>query len=223
MRIFLLRHGLTDYNAEMKLQGSSDIPLNDKGRKQAEETHILLKDKKLLPTIIISSPLGRAIETGCIVAGIDLSGYSDREISLTNKPPQVIIDNNLIEMSFGIYEHRIMSKENPKFLEECFGHPESYIPPEGGESFDDVLIRASKSIELLRNKIANGEFKENDIVMVVTHGAIGHGILEYIKKTPRELYWKVEFNNCSVIELFLSKDGNHDDYKYISLGYEKNW
>ena len=146
MRFFLLRHGQTDYNVQFKLQGSSDIPLNDRGRKQAEETHILLKNKNLLPTIIISSPLGRAIETGCIVAGVDLSDYLDREIKLTNKPPQVIIDNNLIEMSFGIYENRVMSKENPKFLEDCFGHPESYIPPEGGESFDDVLIRAGKSI-----------------------------------------------------------------------------
>ena len=146
MRFFLLRHGQTDYNVQFKLQGSSDIPLNDRGRKQAEETHILLKNKNLLPTIIISSPLGRAIETGCIVAGVDLSDYLYREIKLTNKPPQVIIDNNLIEMSFGIYENRVMSKENPKFLEDCFGHPESYIPPEGGESFDDVLIRAGKSI-----------------------------------------------------------------------------
>ena len=223
MRILLIRHGQTDLNMEKKLQGSSEIPLNDRGRQQAIETNKILKEKKLIPTIIFSSPLGRAIETACIVTGIDLTQYSDREITATNKPPMVKIDNNLIEMSFGIYEKKNMSIENPKFLDECFGHPETYKPPEGGESYDEVLLRAGKAIELLRKRIENGEFKENDIIMLVSHGAIGHGILEYIKKTPRAAYWNVEINNCAIIELFLSKDGKNDDYKYISYGLEKNW
>ena len=219
MRILLIRHGQTDLNVEKRLQGSSEIPLNDRGRQQAIETYKILKEKKLIPTIIFSSPLGRAIETGCIVAGIDLTQYSDREITATNKPPLVKIDNNLIEMSFGIYEKKNMSIENPKFLEECFAHPETYNPPKGGESYDEILVRAGKAIELLRKRIENGEFKENDIVMLVTHGAIGHGILEYLKKTPRKAYWNVEFNNCAIIELFLSKDGKNDDYKYMSYGF----
>ena len=40
-----------------------------------------------------------------------------------------------------------MKVENPKYFDELFGHPESYIPPKGGESYDEVLIRAGKAIE----------------------------------------------------------------------------
>ena len=218
-----MRHGQTELNVEKKLQGSSEIPLNERGRNQAIETYSFLKKEKLIPTKVISSPLGRAIETACIVSGIDLTEYLDSEITVKNKPHQVEIDNNLIEMSFGIYEKKNMKVENPKYFDELFGHPESYIPPKGGESYDEVLIRAGKAIESLRKRIANGEFKDNDIVMLVSHGAIGHGILEYIKKTPRAAYWDVVINNCAIIELFLSTDNKVDDYKFITHGFERNW
>ncbi|WP_379162390.1 histidine phosphatase family protein [Paenibacillus sp. sgz5001063] len=68
MLIGLIRHGLTDWNAEGRIQGQSDIPLNDEGRRQAE----MLGDRLLQETYrwdyCITSSLSRAAETGRIIA-----------------------------------------------------------------------------------------------------------------------------------------------------------
>ncbi|SDB40757.1 probable phosphoglycerate mutase [Pseudobutyrivibrio sp. YE44] len=223
MRLILVRHGQTDLNVQKRLQGSSEIPLNERGRQQAAETHQFVVKNGLVPTKIISSPLGRAIETGCVVAGIDISQYAIDSISAENKPSQVEIDDNLIEMAFGIYEQKNMDEENPAFIAECFDHPETYNPPEGGENYDQVVARAAAVVEKLRSRIASGEFGDSDIVMLVSHGALSHGMFEYLKKTPRSAYWDVDFNNCAIAEIFLSEDGKSDDYKFISDGFEKNW
>ena len=223
MRVLLLRHGQTDLNVQKRLQGSSDIPLNERGRQQARETHQFLKENGLLPTKIVSSPLGRAIETGCIAAGIDISNYKEKEISASYKPDEVELEQDLIEMSFGIYEMRNMGQENPEFLHECFDRPEGYNPPKDGECYDEVVARAGNVVEKLRGWIAEGKFKDEDILMLVSHGALSHGIFEYIKKTPREAYWDVDFNNCAIAELFISPDGKSDDYQFLSDGFEKNW
>lgn len=223
MKLILVRHGQTDLNVQKRLQGSSEIPLNERGRQQARETHQFVIDNGILPTKIISSPLGRAIETGCLVAGIDISGYEKDSITAANKPAEIEIDENLIEMSFGIYEQQNMEKVNPEFLVECFDHPEGYKPPEGAECYDEVVARAERVIEKLRHRIALEEFAEDDVVMLVSHGALSHAIFEYLKKTPREKYWDVDFNNCAIAEIFLSCDGMSDDYRFISDGFEKNW
>ncbi|MGN7761801.1 histidine phosphatase family protein [Paenibacillus sp. 22594] len=81
MLIGLIRHGLTDWNAEGRIQGQSDIPLNDEGRRQAE----MLGDRLLQETyrwdFCITSSLSRAAETGSIVAaklGIPMLEPDDR-------------------------------------------------------------------------------------------------------------------------------------------------
>ncbi|MCU1415996.1 MAG: histidine phosphatase family protein [Schumannella sp.] len=68
-----IRHGQTDWNRDDRLQGSSDIPLNDVGREQAHEAASLLRDGGW--EVIVSSPLSRARETAEIIAselGIEL-------------------------------------------------------------------------------------------------------------------------------------------------------
>ena len=208
MKFYLMRHGQTDLNVQKRLQGSSEIPLNERGRFQATETRKFLEENGINVTKIISSPLGRAIETAHLATGIPVD--------------EIEIEPNLIEMSFGIYEQRKMTEENPEFLEACFDHPDTYEPPEGAECYNQVVDRAGKVIEMLRTRIANGKFNDDDTILLLSHGALSHGIFEYIKKTPRCAYWDVDFNNCAIAELFISPDGN-DDYKFISNGFEKNW
>ncbi len=223
MRIILLRHGQTDLNVQKRLQGSSEIPLNDRGRQQARQTHDLLIELGLIPDKIISSPLGRAIETACLAAGITMDLPEGVELVAENAPKEIEIDPNLIEMAFGIYEQQNMNEVNPAFLHECFGHPEGYKPPEQGECYDEVVERAKNVIEKLRQRINEGEFSKDSIIMLVSHGALSHGIFEYIKKTPRAAYWDIDFNNCAIAELFISSDGQGDDYRFLSDGFEKNW
>ncbi|SEA16683.1 probable phosphoglycerate mutase [Pseudobutyrivibrio sp. ACV-2] len=209
MRVLLLRHGQTDLNVQKRLQGSSDIPLNERGRTQARETKKLLEELGIHVTKILSSPLERAIETGSLATGIPMEAIETEQ--------------NLIEMSFGVYEQKNMNEENPQFLVDCFDQPETYQPPVGGESYDEVLARAKSIIEKVRSMIANGTLEEDDTLLLVSHGALSHAIFEYIKNTPRSAYWDVDFNNCAIAELFITTDGTADDYRFISEGFEKNW
>jgi probable phosphoglycerate mutase len=63
--VALVRHGETDWNAERRLQGSSDIPLNDTGRAQALAAARRLRDRRW--DVLVSSPLSRAWETADII------------------------------------------------------------------------------------------------------------------------------------------------------------
>ena len=64
--LYLVRHGETDWNLQRRIQGSTDIPLNDTGRAQAARTGSLLARRDW--DGIISSPLSRAYETASIIA-----------------------------------------------------------------------------------------------------------------------------------------------------------
>lgn len=209
MRVLLLRHGQTDLNVQKRLQGSSDIPLNERGRQQARQTKEFLDGLGIVVTKIISSPLERAIETGSLATGIPVD--------------QVETDPNLIEMAFGVCEMRNMEEEDPGFLHQCFDTPAEYIPPEGGECYDEVVARAGALVERVRRMITSGELGSDDVLLLVSHGALSHCLFEYIKKTPRAALWDVDFNNCAIAELFLSADGKSDDYRFVSEGFEKNW
>ncbi|KML12653.1 phosphatase [Bacillus safensis] len=63
--ICLVRHGETDWNAAKRIQGRTDIPLNDTGKWQAEQTGLYLKDVHW--DVVISSPLIRAKETAHLI------------------------------------------------------------------------------------------------------------------------------------------------------------
>jgi broad specificity phosphatase PhoE len=69
--LILIRHGETDWNRDRRIQGATDIPLNDTGRAQARATAALLRDRldASLPATIVSSDLARARETAEIIAG----------------------------------------------------------------------------------------------------------------------------------------------------------
>ena len=88
MKILITRHGQTDWNLQKKVQGRADIPLNENGKNEAKEIHEKLKDEKI--DLIISSPLNRARETSELIRG-------NREIP-------IILDERIIERSFGINE-----------------------------------------------------------------------------------------------------------------------
>lgn len=85
---FVLRHGQTDWNAQLRLQGSTDIPLNETGREQARTAAQFLAAQGI--TRIVASPLSRAYETAEIVA---------QSLGL---PVQT--DPRLIERNFGLFE-----------------------------------------------------------------------------------------------------------------------
>ena len=129
--LYIMRHGKTDWNEKHKIQGRTDIPLNDEGRKMAAAAAEEYKDIHF--DICFCSPLIRAKETAQIF------------LSARNIP--IIYDDRIMEMCFGTYEGIENSFEIPDCpINVLFKDPVNYIPVENGESFEQLFARTGISV-----------------------------------------------------------------------------
>jgi broad specificity phosphatase PhoE len=139
--IYFIRHGETDWNAERRLQGQLDIPLNALGRRQsahcAEVLRHLLAARNRTPEdfAFLSSPLRRARETMEIVrAGLRLA------------PQDYATDHRLLEMSFGRWEgltFKEVKATGRGVLADRERDKWNFCPPEG-ESYAHLLARVQE-------------------------------------------------------------------------------
>lgn len=188
MTIYLFRHGETDWNKAKRLQGQSDIPLNEFGRELAVKTAEALKDVRF--DAAFSSPLCRAAETAQIILG-------DRDIPL-------VLDERLKEINFGECEgvEFAAAKKDPAHpLWYFFCRPECYIPPAGAETFQDVAVRGR---EFLKERLLPLEEKCRN-VLIVAHGAFNRALVNPIAGIPPEDFWHIGLANCAAV--ILSLDG----------------
>ena len=120
---WFLRHGETDWNAEGRSQGRTDIPLNTVGLAQARRAALAMVDRGIVT--IVASPLGRALRTAEIVAeALDLP---------------VATDVDLQEVCFGVEEGKPMGDWYDDWIEGGF-------TPEGAETFQGLHDRAVLAI-----------------------------------------------------------------------------
>ncbi len=182
MRLYLIRHGQTDWNKVRRLQGRVDIPLNEFGIQLAKETAEGLADVPF--NRCFSSPLKRAATTAKVI----LDG---RDVPITYDP-------RIIEMAFGEIEGGCCSEEGwnvPESFRLFFTDPAKYQAPEGGEDFYDMRRRLSGFLDWL---FAAEEYQQ-DTILITTHGAALAGMINYIKKEPISRYWgKGVHMNCGV-------------------------
>ena len=138
MTIFIIRHGQTSWNAEYRLQGQRDIPLNDLGRQQATRNGKTLKSiaGDLDSYAFVSSPLSRARETMERVraaAGLDPKDFS--------------IDDRLIEICFGDWEGRTIPEiaaDTPDKIRERKSDKWNFVPPGArAESYEILTTRVN--------------------------------------------------------------------------------
>ena len=144
----LLRHGQTDWNIDLRLQGVTDIPLNETGLEQAR-----LAGNHLSPAdwdFVCSSPLSRAKTTAEIIAAKLQIG-------------DVAIEDLLLERSFGL-------AEGLTYNEWKSTHPTG-VPPEG-ETLGDLRDRA----HLLLDRML--EVYRGNRVLAVSHGAMIRKLLK---------------------------------------------
>jgi len=139
--LYFVRHGETDWNAEARLQGQRDVPLNAKGRAQARRCAALLRDLvaraggRLDAFTFVSSPLSRANETMEIVRA---------DLGLPSEPPHQT-DARLVELSFGRWEGLTFPEvraADAAMLADRERDLWNFRPP-GGESYADLLARVS--------------------------------------------------------------------------------
>jgi len=181
MKIYLVRHGETEWNKEYRLQGQADTQLNDYGRELAQITAEALKDIPF--DVIFHSPLSRATETAYILK-------RDREI-------EIIADERLREMSFGIAEGCNIRaiKDNPQDpMYNFLKYPGKYIPPEKAERFEEVSARSGA---FMQDTVVPLEGKCENI-LIVAHGAINRTILNTIAGIPVSDFWNIRLKNCAV-------------------------
>lgn len=203
MKIYFIRHGETEWNKKRKLQGQSDIPLNEYGKELAKVTEEGLRDIDF--DIVYTSPLLRAKETAEILKG-------DRDI-------KIIEDKRLLELGFGVGEGKGIDqiRKQPDIkLYNFLCKPEAYIPPRGGESFQDLHKRCKTFIDQV---ILPAEEKYNHI-LVVGHGALIRGMIGCIEDVPLEEFWRKTHKNCSAT-IMECKDGKIEILEEGKIYYEE--
>ncbi|HCD45176.1 MAG TPA: histidine phosphatase family protein [Lachnoclostridium sp.] len=168
MKIYLIRHGQTDWNIQGRIQGSHDIPLNEMGRSQAE---LLAKGMDSRPVSrIFSSTLTRAMETAERIS-------SRQKVEIYSMP-------QLIEVEFGKWEGMTwdeIMEAYPKEYKLWTLSPDEASPP-GGETQDQVISRCVLAVgEILR--ITGGR----EDVAIVSHGATIAYIVSYMMRNHPEV------------------------------------
>lgn len=146
---FLVRHGETDWNLAGRIQGATDIPLNDTGRTQAKATGVKMQGRKW--DIIVSSPLSRALETASIIAA---------QIGMPEPTPVM----DIVERNYGEAE----GMTGPEL--EAFYPNETPVP--GRESRPEVQVRVLAAMHRLAK-----EYPGKNVV-VVAHGGVIRAVLQ---------------------------------------------
>jgi probable phosphoglycerate mutase len=149
-RFFLVRHGETEWNRIRKIQGISDIPLNDTGRAQAAALGQILVGHRF--DLLVSSPLSRAMETASIIA---------ERLGM----PQPLIIQDLIERNYGEAEGSSGADLDQKYP------PGTEIP--GREEREDVQKRVVRVLQDLAIRHPHAD------VLAVAHGGVIRSVVEY--------------------------------------------
>ena len=181
--LYIIRHGKTDWNTLHKLQGRTDVPLNEEGRLMAEKAREKYRDVHF--DICFSSPLVRAKETA--------------EILLRDRDVPILTDDRLMEMSFGSFE----GLENSFQIPDCpinvlFQAPEQYSsPPGGAESLEDLFARTGAFLEERVDPL----LQDGKDVLIVGHGAMNSSIVSRIRGFTRAQFWSAGIENCKLMRL----------------------
>jgi probable phosphoglycerate mutase len=177
-----MRHGQTDWNVHHKLQGQTDVPLNDTGRQMAAEARKIYKDIPI--DICYCSPLSRARETAAIF-------LAERKIP-------IISDDRLRELGFGIYEGTEEIFQKPSCpVYKLFKDPLHYEPQDGAESLISLYKRTGEFIK----EILNPELTQQKHVLIVGHGAMDCSLINQLEDIPLEHFWERMSGNCELIKL----------------------
>ena len=187
MELYTIRHGETDFNKTMRIQGWIDVPLNERGLAQAECAAKFLSEMKF--DMIISSTLSRAYRTAEII--LAANKYKDTT--------ELVGEDRLKEIRLGVLEGGFEESER---MQVYLTDPFNYIPPEGGESFHRFCARFDDYVDEL---IRRPELQDKTILLS-THACASRAILRYFHE-DKNGFWRERIPpNCS-LNHFSNKDG----------------
>ena len=162
MRLLLVRHGQSEWNASRRLQGQADIALSDLGRAQADALAPLVAG--FAPDLVITSDLRRARETA------ERLGY-----------PDAVPEPGLREISVGAWEGQEIPDLISRSADDYAGWRAGTYCPEGGEAWDAFCSRTEAAIHRAARDDAG-------TVLMVCHGGVIRAILHrLIGLEPRHI------------------------------------
>lgn len=174
MKIYLTRHGQTDYNKKRMMQGRSDIPLNEVGIAQATERRKQLGD--ITFDAVYASPLKRAVKTASIIGNVS--------------EDEIITDERIIEANFGKYELKNYYATGIPMM-AYWSLPEIFPAPKGVETIKEMIDRTASFIEEL-------EKKDYETVLVACHGGIIRPIRGFLEGKKSGIIWRPRPKNCEI-------------------------
>lgn len=201
-KLYITRHGETEWNTKGMMQGWGNSPLTELGRNQGE--WLKNRMKELHMDVIYCSPSGRAYETAKIMK-------SNRDIKL-------IVDEDLREINMGQWEG--LSQEEIKNLSEenhfNFWNMPSKYKANGGENFDEVRNRSYNAIVKILEK------EKGKTILIVTHTITLKGFLNKLQNQDIDSIVKPPFiKQTSLTEIDFKEKSNGDidmsSYEILNL------
>lgn len=160
MKLYIIRHGETEWNVQKRLQGVSDTNLNEKGIEMAKQTAEALKEIRF--ACCFTSPLKRAKDTAMYI-------LRDRQVP-------VYEDARIREISFGEWEGRESALLPQDMLDNFFHHTEVYQAPKGGEEIVQACARAKDFWKELTAR----EDLQDKTILITAHGCMVRALLQNV-------------------------------------------
>ncbi|MCR5723266.1 MAG: histidine phosphatase family protein [Lachnospiraceae bacterium] len=194
MNLYIVRHGETDWNTEKRIQGQTDIELNENGVRLAELTSEGLKDVEF--DCIFSSPLKRAYKTAEIIRG--------------ERTTEIVRDDRLKEMFFGKYEGTTKADRPADCcITTLFKDPGNYVAEGGAESLEHLAERAAAFLEehIFPAEATNPDAK----ILLIGHGALNKALMSCLMHWDKKDFWGyVQQKNCTVT--IVGINGGHAEF-----------
>lgn len=185
-RLYIIRHGATDWNECRRLQGQQDIPLNSRGREQAAQMALRLAEQQL--EAIYSSDLLRARQTAEAISKI--------------VGAELQMDARLREVHLGEWEGKLVSEieeaDGDRF-ERRFRYPATTAPP-GGEPTCMVQERILAAVHDISTRHPAGA------VAVVSHGFAVAALRAYFDSRDLQDVWDLIPENGEIYEISINVD-----------------
>ena len=216
MEIYILRHGTTEWNSEHRIQGNTDIALDQLGMEMARQTGLAFREKGITFDRVYASPLKRAFETARLVAGDDA---------------EIVTDDRLWELCFGTQEGRFveemernvdvpfrffkkkpseydrLAKMDPSMesLTELCERTADFLT-EVVETLPEKVETLPEDVETLPEKVETLPEDEETLpekverILIAAHGACNKGLLMHIRgEKDMDRFWGPGLQaNCGV-------------------------
>ena len=183
LKLYVTRHGETDYNVSGRYAGSTDVPLNKKGIEQAKNLAGHLSNIKF--DVIVSSSMLRARQTADVIC---------QSLGL-----QYSVSDCFVERHLGVYEGLTRDEVKTQYPEmwnrRCTTLPDD--APEGGETLRQACERVDRGLEHLRL------FYGDKCVLLICHGLVARAVHRYCKNLAYDEMSGFVLNNCEIVDYTL--------------------